>query len=425
MGEAPKASTLQSADRSEKRAIILSEAIKLFNDQGYHDTRLEDVAGRLSTAKTSISYHFKSKEALLFEAYSGTCDFAEAEIKLAADAPTGLERVVRWIRAYAQAQSAAILGHRMPLAVISDPSALGEGDARSIKPRLAAHGKALRSFIRKGIEDKSIRSSSPAASAFLLISMQQWIRRWLQNVVPDSHDAAIDALCDLLCYGLAASRSRKVPSARSQTAVDTDNFLFDRKARNKMKLEAFLRIGTRHLNRWGYRNLSVHDVAAELGVTRGVFYYHFDDKDALLNSCVHHTLDMMEKALATHMSGEADAMTRLHLFLTSLYNGHLTDLNPLLRLTLFSALDEKQRPIATARFKRVTAGISELVAHGISGGSIRPVDIEALEYLICGAIFGATRQRLTAFGIEADGEQGMISAPHYFQTLFFGLAAER
>ena len=114
MADVPRTAKLQNAGRSDKRTVILSEAISLFNAQGYFDTRLEDVAARLGTAKTSISYHFKSKEALLFEAYSATCDFAEAEIKLAADAPTGLGRVLRWVRAFAQAQSAAIIGQRIP-----------------------------------------------------------------------------------------------------------------------------------------------------------------------------------------------------------------------------------------------------------------------------------------------------------------------
>lgn len=420
----PQTARLQSADRGEKRTVILSEAIRLFNDQGYFDTRLEDVADRLGTAKTSISYHFKSKEALLLEAYAGTCEFAEAEIKLAAMAPTGLERVVRWVRAYAQAQSAAILGQRMPLAVISDPTVFSDQEAELITPRLNAHGRALMHFVEEGIEDGSIACTSPAAAVFLLLSMQQWIRRWLENVAPMSHDVAIEALCDLLSYGIAADGPHKMPIARPYSSVDTDNFLFDREARNRMKLEAFLRVGTRHLNRRGFRTLSVNEVAAELGVSRGAFYYHFDDKDALLKSCAQHTLDLMEKTLKACQNTEGTAMSRLHMVLTALYEGHLTDLNPLLRLSLFASLGEKDRPVVVARFKRITAGISELIALGIADGSIRPLDIEALEHLICGSVFGATRQRLSAFGMEAELEPGLVPGPLYFYPLFFGLATD-
>lgn len=133
----------------------------------------------------------------------------------------------------------------------------------------------------------------------------------------------------------------------------------------------------------------------------------------------------MEKTLASYLAADGDAMTRLHLFLTSLFQGHLTDLNPLLRMSLFSSLGPKEKPIALARLKRVTAGMSELIARGMSDGSIRPMDMDALEHLICGAIFGATRQRMAAFGMEADLEPSMISGPLYFQPLFFGLSAPK
>lgn len=423
MSDDDKITKLQDVDRANKRDMILAEAITLFNDQGYYDTRLEDVAAKLHTSKTSISYHFKSKEALLFEAYSDTCDFAEAEIKLAASASTGLERIVRWIRAYAQAQSAAILGHRDPLAVISDPAALGDEDIDQITARLKVHSESLAQFIREGVADGSITIASPTAGVFLLLSMQQWIRRWLENVTPLSHDAAIDAVCDLLCYGLASDRNRVLKAAQPGTTFDTEEFLFDREARNKMKLEAFLRIGTRHLNRWGYRNLSVNDIAAELGVTRGVFYYHFDDKDALLNGCAQQTLQTMEKALKTYRHVGADGVSRLYLMLTALFEGHLTDLNPLLRLSQFSSLELTKKTLALARFRQVTAGISELIAYGMSDKSIRLLDVEAMEYLISGAIFGATRHRLKMFGVDVDQEPGVLSAANYFQPLFFGLAA--
>lgn len=425
MADAPKTAKLQDAGRGDKRTLILSEAIALFNAQGYFDTRLEDVATRLGTAKTSISYHFKSKEALLFEAYSATCSFAEAEIKLAADAPTGLGRVLRWVRAFAQAQATAIIGQRVPLAVISDPAALREGDEEEIASRLAVHAKALRQFLEEGQQDGSIRVTSIGAATFFLLSIPQWIRRWLENVVPTAHDDAIDALCDLLEYGLCEDRTRKLPSARPKPTVDAEDFLFNREARNKMKLEAFLRIGTRHLNRRGFRNLSVNEVAADLGVTRGSFYYHFDDKEALLQSCVTRSLDMMEETLTTYREGNGDAATRLHLALTSLFEGHLTDLNPLLRQSLYASLSPKERPVAMARSRRITSGFGELIALGMADGSMRPLDLEAVEHLVCGAIFGATRQRLNLFGLDAESQASnpsAISAAAYFEPLFCGLS---
>lgn len=415
--------TLQNIDRADKRSTILDQAVSLFNDQGYFDTRLEDVAARMGTAKTSISYHFKSKEALLFEAYSATCDFAEGEIALAAQAPDGLSRICRWIRAFTQAQSAAVLGHRGPIAVISDPSALGEGDGPVITGRLSAHAGAIETFLREGRADGSVRVRSTKAATFFLLSVQQWVRRWLLQVDPRSHDAAIDGLIDVIRHGIAADRTMSLFSASPDSTVDAEHFIFDREARNRMKLEAFLRIGTRYLNRRGYRTLSVHDLSTELGASRGVFYYHFEDKEDLLRRCVARSLDLMDTALARYRTHQDISVRRLHFVLTILFDGHFTDLNPLIRQSLFASLGPKDRPIALARAKRVTAGFAELIAEGASDGSIRPIDLDAIEHLVCGSLFGATRQRHHVFGLDDSGTNDTADAAAYFEPLFFGLAA--
>ena len=49
--------------------IIIAEAAQLFNEMGYADTRLEDIGSRLSAAKTSVSYYFKSKDEILVSYY--------------------------------------------------------------------------------------------------------------------------------------------------------------------------------------------------------------------------------------------------------------------------------------------------------------------------------------------------------------------
>jgi len=63
---------MKSENKATKREQILNHAISQFNAQGYYDTRLEDIARASGTGATNISYHFKSKEALLEEAYGLT-----------------------------------------------------------------------------------------------------------------------------------------------------------------------------------------------------------------------------------------------------------------------------------------------------------------------------------------------------------------
>jgi AcrR family transcriptional regulator len=50
-----------------RRAQILAEAQRLFNQQGFRETNLEDVAVVLGIKRQAIYYYFKSKEDLLWE----------------------------------------------------------------------------------------------------------------------------------------------------------------------------------------------------------------------------------------------------------------------------------------------------------------------------------------------------------------------
>jgi TetR/AcrR family transcriptional regulator len=52
-----------------KRELIGDTAMRVFAEQGYEGTKVEDIAGRLGIAKGSIFQHFGSKAGLFFAAY--------------------------------------------------------------------------------------------------------------------------------------------------------------------------------------------------------------------------------------------------------------------------------------------------------------------------------------------------------------------
>ncbi len=51
------------------RERILVTAIQLFNEQGFVNVRVRDIASTMSVSPGSISYHFRNKEELMFEIY--------------------------------------------------------------------------------------------------------------------------------------------------------------------------------------------------------------------------------------------------------------------------------------------------------------------------------------------------------------------
>jgi len=136
-----------SLPKRRKRDLILDEAALLFNEQGYHDTRLEDIAMKIGTGKTNISYHFKSKETILGEAYLLAIDFSDAQLELASKAPTGLERALAFIRAHLNTHSKTISGHRPPLTLMNDFSAFQEPERTAMSSRFEKHIQGFKQFL--------------------------------------------------------------------------------------------------------------------------------------------------------------------------------------------------------------------------------------------------------------------------------------
>src|SRR5579859_3879239 len=54
-------------DRALKREAVLRTAARLFNEQGFHATSLDDVARGLNVTKPTIYHYFRSKDDVLFE----------------------------------------------------------------------------------------------------------------------------------------------------------------------------------------------------------------------------------------------------------------------------------------------------------------------------------------------------------------------
>jgi AcrR family transcriptional regulator len=423
-------SAFGSHAKSTIRDDIVAEAARQFNEQGYFDTRLEDIAEQISTSKTNISYHFRSKEALLKEVYTISCDFADAEIARAARGHSGLERALLLVRGHAAAHIAALTNNDLPPpALLVDFAGLADDEQAPLVRRLAQQQERFRDFLTEGVADGSIATASPDASTFFIFSVLHWLPRWLSYIPANRRTAAVDVLCDILTYGIAKDRTRRPIRPIMPMRFETHPDIFDRDARNRMKREAILRSGTRFLNRRGVRSLSLNDISAALGVTRGSFYYHIEDKDALVAQCFSRTCDLIETAQrrADEDRG-APPLIRLERAMRHLFEGHITDLDPLLRLNLVHALPPAVRALHDARLRRLSATFAEWLGQAMADGSARPLAIEASEILVLQSVFAASRKRFSITTLQSNWspvDSPTSASADFFETLFVGLAAPK
>lgn len=56
----------RTKNAAARRGLVIAEAAALFDSQGYHQTRMEDIANRVGIAKPTLYHYFASKEEILF-----------------------------------------------------------------------------------------------------------------------------------------------------------------------------------------------------------------------------------------------------------------------------------------------------------------------------------------------------------------------
>ena len=79
--------------------------------------------------------------------------------------------------------------------------------------------------------------------------------------------------------------------------------------------DAILDATDRLLSRFGYRKMTVEDIAAEAGIGKGTIYLHFSSKEEVVLSHIDRIVDRLKERLREIAHSEATAAERLRLML--------------------------------------------------------------------------------------------------------------
>src|SRR3977135_1001091 len=167
----------------EPRQEILRAAARLFQQQGYDATSMNDVAAALKLSKGGLYHHFQSKDEILFHIMSHAMDITEARVinvvrRIDATSVEGAEERVRplmrlhsWIVLSPEDREITVMLHENhPL-----PPAL--------RRQITARKKDYLHFVEHLVADvqrkRNSRSSvTPRAAALALVGMINWIYQW-------------------------------------------------------------------------------------------------------------------------------------------------------------------------------------------------------------------------------------------------------
>ena len=164
--------------RLEPRQEILRTAARLFQQQGYDATSMNDVAAALKLSKGGLYHHFQSKDEILFHIMSHAMDITEERvIKVARRVEDPEERLRTLIRLHIgvvlseeDREITVMLHENHPL-----PPAL--------RRKINGRKKDYVQFVQNLITDVQRKRGSsgpvtPRAAAFALMGMINWIYQW-------------------------------------------------------------------------------------------------------------------------------------------------------------------------------------------------------------------------------------------------------
>ena len=164
--------------RQQPRQEILRAAARLFQQQGYDATSMNDVAAALKLSKGGLYHHFQSKDEILFHIMSHAMDITEERvINVARRVEDPEERLRTLIRLHIgvvlseeDREITVMLHENHPL-----PPAL--------RRKINARKKDYVHFVENLIADvqrqrNSTSQVTPRAAAFALVGMINWIYQW-------------------------------------------------------------------------------------------------------------------------------------------------------------------------------------------------------------------------------------------------------
>jgi AcrR family transcriptional regulator len=185
----------------EPRQEILRAAARLFQQQGYHATSMNDVAAALKLSKGGLYHHFQSKDEILFNIMSHAMDITEERvINSARRIPDPEERLRTLIRLHIE----VVLSQedREITVMLHENHPLPPGLRRKINGRKKDYVHFVENLVAEVQRQKNLPSQvSPRAAAFALVGMINWIYQWYKPEGPLTGDQIARQYTDIFFRG--------------------------------------------------------------------------------------------------------------------------------------------------------------------------------------------------------------------------------
>lgn len=160
----------------------------------------------------------------------------------------------------------------------------------------------------------------------------------------------------------------------------------DREREREAKRQAVLLAAVRMFNERGFRETSLDDVAASLGVTKPVLYHYYGNKDQILSACIDAGLAQLRPAAAEARALPGTGLDRLKAFLISYAELNMTDFGRIFVLTRPEVLSAESGARFRAFKREIDGAMRELIAGAAADGSAIVDDVKLTTFALAGAL---------------------------------------
>jgi AcrR family transcriptional regulator len=295
--------------------------------------------------------------------------------------------------------------------VLSEIDYLKPAQRQIISRAAARNTRALKGFIERGVEDGSVRPCDSEVMAQTIIGLVSWIQitpTWLNSDETEERTRDFSHVLHSLREGVG-SPGVQVPSVTLEVEglrPEVGN-PFDRDMTAALKIESLLATASRLFNRRGIDGVSLDDVTAELGATKGALYHYFNDKADLVQRCYERAFDLYEAIAVKSEKAGRDGLEQTVIGVHLNAQAQAGALSPLAPLVGVRGLPDELRIALNTRAEKLSRRYEAMGRRGLKDGTLRIDDLQAASRSGAGLFAWIPKWRRTddAAGAKALGDE--------------------
>lgn len=389
-----------------KRRAIVDTGARILNRTGLAGFKLTEVAAESGLKRPSIVYYFANAEALAETIYHSALDQIEQRLGIAEKASDPRARLTALFDLELRHHAAERAGDAIRRPQLGEIRALSPDRRRKLGQRYHAILDRVATMLE--VKVKAGRAIYRIGPAQIVMEAVFWLPAWIDEYEAWMFDRVRDSLVDLLLNGYSATATAYRPPILTEPLRDQHGTI---------ELEDFMRAATRLISDSGFRGGSIDRIAKKLGVTKGSFYHHLDEKNELIEACFVHSQTRLSQL--QRRAGELGLSPSqcLSAVLRNVADVQLDGRFPLLRTSALPALSADARTKIIARSRRSFRWYATKLADGIADGSLRAVDPH-----IGAQVLGVSVNAVYDLGRHYQGSISVEDGPAFCTLLENGIA---